>query len=80
MFSFLIKVCQLLLVLQNKDVYDVEIEKVLPGRAVCIINNKWKARLVPEEYEGPPNLIKKNMRFKAKGTLYPEGKILCIQV
>ncbi len=65
---------------EDKHVYEVEIEKVLPGKAVCIINNKWRAKLVPEEYEGPPNLIKKNMRFKARGTLYHEGKTLCIQL
>jgi len=65
---------------EDKDEYEVEIEKILPGRAICIINNKWRARLVPEEYEGPPNLIKKSMRFKAKGILYHEGKTLCIQV
>jgi len=65
---------------EEKDVYEVEIEKVLPGKAVCIINKKWRARLIPEEYEGPPNLIKKNIRFKARGTLYHEGKTLCIQV
>ena len=65
---------------EDKDVYEVEIEKILSGSAVCIINNKWRARLVPEEYEGPPNLIKTNMRFKAKGRLYHEGKTLCIQM
>ncbi len=65
---------------EDKHVYEVEIEKVLPGKAICIINNKWRAKLVPEEYEGPPNLIKKNMRFKARGTLYHEGKTLCIQL
>jgi ERCC4-related helicase len=65
---------------EEKDVYEVEIEKVLPRKAVCIINKKWRARLIPQEYEGPPNLIKKNMRFKARGTLYHEGKTLCIQV
>ncbi|UCE58007.1 MAG: DEAD/DEAH box helicase [Candidatus Bathyarchaeota archaeon] len=65
---------------RDKDVYTVEIEKVLPRKAVCIIDNKWRARLVPEEYEGPPNLIKKNMKFKARGTLHHEGKTLCIQV
>jgi Fanconi anemia group M protein len=65
---------------EEKDVYEVEIEKILPGKAVCLINKKWRARLVPKEYEGPPNLIKKNMRFKARGTLYHEGKTLCIQV
>ncbi len=65
---------------EKKGMYEVEIEKVLPGKAVCIINKKWRAKLVPEEYEGPRNLIKKNMRFKARGTLYHEGKTLCIQV
>jgi Fanconi anemia group M protein len=65
---------------EDKDMYEVEIEKVLPGRAVCLINNKWRARLIPEEYEGPHNLIKKNMKFMARGTLYHEGKTLCIQV
>jgi ERCC4-related helicase len=65
---------------EDKDEYEVEIEKILPGKAICIINDKWRARLVPEEYEGPPNLIKKSMRFKARGTLYHEGKTLCIQV
>ncbi len=65
---------------EDKHLYEVEIEKVQLGKAVCIINKKWRARLVPEEYEGPLNLIKKNMRFKARGTLYHEGKTLCIQV
>jgi hypothetical protein len=65
---------------EDKDVYEVEIERVLPREAICIINGKWRAKLVPEEYEGPPNLIKKNMRFKASGTLYHEGKTLYIQV
>jgi superfamily II DNA/RNA helicase len=65
---------------EDKDVYEVEIERVLPGEAVCMINGKWRAKLVPEEYEGPPNLIKKNMRFKASGTFYHEGKTLYIQV
>jgi ERCC4-related helicase len=65
---------------EDKNVFEVEVEKVLPGKAVCIVNKKWRARLVPEEYEGPPNLIKKNTRFKARGTIYHEGKTLCIQV
>jgi hypothetical protein len=65
---------------ENKNVYEVEIEKILAGRAVCIVNDTWRARLVPEEYEGPPSLIKTNMRFKTEGRLYHEGKTLCIQV
>jgi ERCC4-related helicase len=61
-------------------VYEVEIEKVLPGRATCVINGQWKACLVPEEYEGPPHLIRKNMRFKAKGTLHREKETLYLHV
>ena len=64
----------------DKDVYEVEIEKILSGRAVCLINGKYRARLVPEEYEGPPSLVKKNMRFRARGHLHREGQTLCIQV
>ena len=65
---------------QRKDLYDVEVEKILPGRAVCVINDRWRARLVPEEYDGPLNLMKKNMRFRARGHLYHEGQTLCLRV
>ena len=65
---------------EDKDVYDVEIERILPGKAICIINDKWRAKLVSEEYDGPPNLIKTKMKFKARGTLYHEGETLCIRV
>ncbi len=65
---------------QSKDVYDVEVEKILPGRAVCMINDRWRAKLVPEEYEGPANLMKKNVRFRARGHLYHEGQTLCLRV
>jgi Fanconi anemia group M protein len=65
---------------EDRNLYEIEVEKVLPGKAVCIVNNKWRAKLVPEEYEGPPHLIRKNMRFKARGALYREGKTFCIQV
>ncbi len=65
---------------EDKGLYDVEIEKVLPGSALCIVNNKWRAKLIPEEYEGPPNLIKKNTKFRVKGILYQEGGNLHLQV
>jgi len=65
---------------QRKDLYDVEVEKILPGRAVCMINDRWRARLVPEEYDGPLSLMKKNMRFRARGHLYHEGETLCLRV
>jgi len=36
--------------------------------------------LVPEEYDGPLSLMKKNMRFRARGHLYHEGETLCLRV
>jgi len=64
----------------RKDLYEVEVEKILPGRAVCRINDRWRARLVPEEYDGPLRLMKKHMRFRARGRLYHEGATLCLRV
>ncbi|UCC32991.1 MAG: DEAD/DEAH box helicase [Candidatus Bathyarchaeota archaeon] len=64
----------------DREVYEVEIERILSRSAVCIINGKYRARLVPEEYEGPPSLMKKNTRFRARGHLHREGQTLCIQV
>jgi len=64
----------------RKDLYDVEVEKILPGRAVCVINDRWRARLVQEEYNGPLSLMKKHMRFRARGRLYHEGRTLCLRV
>ncbi len=65
---------------EDKQVYEVKIERVLTRRAVCLVNDKWRAELAPEEYEGPQNLIKKNTRFKARCTLYRDGKKVCIRV
>jgi ERCC4-related helicase len=64
----------------RRDLYEVEVEKILPGRAVCRINDRWRARLVPEEYDGPLSLMKKHMRFRARGHLYHEGATLCLRV
>jgi ERCC4-related helicase len=60
--------------------YEVLIEKIYPGLAVVIVNDKWRARLIHEEYNGPRNLIKKNSRFRAKAELYRLKGTLCISV
>ncbi|NIP66962.1 hypothetical protein GWN63_05585, partial [Candidatus Bathyarchaeota archaeon] len=65
---------------EDKESYQVEVERILPGRAVCLINDRWRARLLPEEYEGPSQLIKKNMRFRATGNLFRDGDTLCLRV
>jgi Fanconi anemia group M protein len=63
-----------------KDVYDVRVEKVYPGRAVVWINDKWRARVASHDFEGPAKLMKKNSRFKARGKLYHEQGTLCFRI
>lgn len=64
----------------EKDVYEVVVEKIYPGKAVVLINDKWRARITPQDFEGPPTIIKKDARFKARGTLYHDGDTLCFRV
>lgn len=64
----------------SRDVYDISVEKVYTGVAVVLINSTWRARLRPHDFDGPPYLIKKNTRFKAKGKLYHEDGKLCLRV
>lgn len=59
---------------------DVEIEKVMAGRAIVLINEKWRARLIPENYDGPRNLIRKGSRFKALCELYHDSGVLYVKV
>jgi len=66
--------------LKNKKTYEVTIEKIYPGLAVVIVNDKWRARLTPEEYNGPKSLIKKNSKFRAIADLYRTDGKLCIQI
>jgi len=64
----------------GNNTYEVDVEKVYPGKAVAWINSRWRARITPQDFNGPPNLIKKNVRFRARGTLYHEGETLCFKV
>jgi hypothetical protein len=64
----------------GQKVYELTIEKIYPNGAVLMVNDKWRARLTPEEYNGPKALIKKNSRFKATADLYRLGGTLCIRV
>jgi len=47
----------------------VEVEKVYPGFAVVLVNERFRARLEPSTYNGPRELIKKGRRFKARATI-----------
>lgn len=66
--------------LAGGKVYEVLVEKIYPGSAVVRVNDKWRARLNPYEYNGPINLIKKNSTFKAVADLYRMNGTLCIRV
>lgn len=61
-------------------VYEVEVEKIYPGSAVVMVNDRWRARLEPYDYEGPINLIKRNSRFKAVAELYRMNGVLHIRI
>jgi Fanconi anemia group M protein len=64
----------------GKKVYELTVEKIVPNAAVLVVNDKWRARLTPEEYNGPKALIKRNSRFKATADLYRLNGTLCIRV
>lgn len=64
----------------EQDVYEVTVEKIYPGSAVVLINNKYRARLAYQDFEGPTSVIKKNSRFKATAELYRSDNTLCIRI
>jgi DNA-binding IscR family transcriptional regulator len=64
----------------DEKTYDVTVEKIYPNGAVVTVNDKWRARLTPEEYNGPRALIKKNSRFRATADLYKIAGTLCIRI
>jgi len=64
----------------EKDMYDILVEKIYPGKAVVLINDKWRARITPQDFEGPSNIFKKDARFKARGIFYHDGDTLCFRV
>jgi Fanconi anemia group M protein len=47
----------------------VEVEKVYPGFAVVLVDDRFRARLEPHTYNGPRELIKKGRRFRARATV-----------
>ena len=59
---------------------DIEVEKVLTGLAVVWVDDRWRARLSPEDYEGPRDLMRKGARFRALCRLYHDSGVLCVRV
>ncbi|MGB9734352.1 MAG: hypothetical protein ACPL2E_07135, partial [Conexivisphaera sp.] len=59
---------------------EVEVERVLPGSAVVVVDGKWRARLEPGDFNGPRELIRRGSRFVASVYLYRSGGVLRIRV
>jgi ERCC4-related helicase len=58
----------------------IEVERIASGHAVVWVDGKWRARLLPENYAGPRELIKKGRSFDALCSLYDDGGTLCLNV
>lgn len=50
--------------------YSVSVEKIVMGKAIVIVNEKWYASLEPQDYFGPRVLLKKGNTFDIIGELY----------
>lgn len=62
------------------QIYNIEIEKVVMGKALVLVNGEWHARLHHYDYGGPRELIRKGREFKAIGELYHDYDNLNIRV
>ena len=60
--------------------YNIYVEKILPGKAYVLVNEKWYALLNYYDYDGPRNLLKKGSEFKAIAELYTNGSDFCIRI
>jgi len=60
--------------------FDIEVEKVVTGKAIVLVNSKWRAILNHYDYRGPRELIKKGREFRATGELYRENDDLSIRI
>lgn len=61
-------------------IVEIEIEKIMPGQAIALVEGKWYAKLTPENYNGPKQLIKKGAHFKAQAQLYHQNGKLHIKI
>jgi Fanconi anemia group M protein len=57
-----------------------EVEKVLQGKAILLVDDKWRAVLTPDAYQGPRQLLKKGSKFRAASELYRQDGILYARV
>ncbi|MGB9727674.1 MAG: helicase-related protein [Nitrososphaeria archaeon] len=61
-------------------IFEIEIEKIMPGEAIVLVEGKWYAKLSPENYNGPKQLIRKGAHFKAQAQLFHQNGKLHIRI
>jgi len=62
------------------ELYTIEVEKVYPGFAVVIVNDRFRARLESWAYYGPRDLLKKGSRLRVRATLRRENGSMTIMI
>ncbi len=62
------------------QLFYIEIEKVVTGNAIVLVNGKWRVNLHRYDYDGPRDLIRKGREFKVIGELYDENDNLNIRI
>jgi ERCC4-related helicase len=60
--------------------YNIYIEKILPGKALVLVDDRLHARLNQYDYDGPRDLLRTGSEFRAVGDLYREKGILTIRI
>jgi hypothetical protein len=60
--------------------YSIFIEKVLYGKAIVVVDQKWYASLDYFDYAGPRALLKKGKSFDVIGDVYKKNGVLHLMV
>jgi Fanconi anemia group M protein len=66
--------------LRSREVHTFEVERILQGKAILRVDDKWHAVLIPSEYDGPKQLIKKGSRFRAAAEFHKQDGKLHIKI
>jgi ERCC4-related helicase len=61
-------------------IYVIHVEKIVKGKALVIVDDKWHARLNHYDYEGPRDLLKSGSELRVIGELYHDDGVLNIRV
>jgi ERCC4-related helicase len=61
-------------------IYVIYVEKIVQGKALVIVDDKWHARLNHYDYECPRELLKSGSELRVIGELYHDDGVLNIRV